>query len=164
MKVVTRAMATDVWNVPMLFRFYSGSLLDLVTVDRLNDDINRHGRDDALFVLDRGFCTSRNIRHMQASERSFVIPTRADLSAVNRLLSALKGAKGKEKRVYDSHGYAVLTAEIGLGRPPWSRRTGPRPTTSPCPGMRNSVSRALLLRMSDTTRSSILTRSRPGSC
>lgn len=80
------------WNVPILFRFYSGSLLDLVTVDRLNDDISRYGCDDTLFVLDRGFCTSRNIRHMQASERSFVIPTRTDLSAANRLLSALKGA------------------------------------------------------------------------
>lgn len=114
LRVVKRAMATDMRGVPMLFRFYPGSLSDLATVDRLNDDITRYGRDDALFVLDRGFCSGRNIRHMLASGRSFVIPARTDLSAVKRLLSAFKGAKGKEKRVHDRHAYTVLTAEIGL--------------------------------------------------
>lgn len=48
-------MATDMRNILLMYRFYPGSLSDLATVNRLESDIVRYGRDDALFVMDMGF-------------------------------------------------------------------------------------------------------------
>lgn len=114
LRVVKRAMATDMRGVPLMYRFYPGSLSDLATVDRLESDIVRYGRDDALFVMDRGFCSGGNIHAMIGKKRRFVIPAITSFKAVKTLLTRFKSAKEKVNMVYDGHAYTVWKTEIGL--------------------------------------------------
>ena len=113
LKVVKKAMATDMRGIPLMFRFYPGSLSDLATVERMEADIVRYGRDDALFVMDRGFCSGANIREMIAKGRRFVIPAKTS-KAVKTLLTQFKDSKDRENLVFEGHAYAVWKAEIGL--------------------------------------------------
>ncbi len=113
LKVVKKAMATDMRGIPLMFRFYPGSLSDLATVERMEADIVRYGRDDALFVMDRGFCSGANIREMIAKGRRFVIPAKTS-KAVKTLLTQFKDSKDRENLVFEGHAYTVWKAEIGL--------------------------------------------------
>ena len=114
LRVVKRAMATDMRGVPLMYRFYPGSLSDLATVDRLESDIVRYGRDDALFVMDRGFCSGGNIHAMIEKGRRFVIPVMTSFKAVKVLLTRFKSSKEKVNMVYDKHAYTVWKTEMGL--------------------------------------------------
>lgn len=114
LKVVKRAMATDMRGVPLMYRFYPGSLSDLATVDRLESDISRYGRDDTLFVFDRGFCSGANIHGMLERRRRFVIPAMTSYKAVKTLLTRFKNAKEKTSMIYNEHAYSVWKTEIGL--------------------------------------------------
>ena len=114
LRVVKRAMATDRRGIPLMYRFYPGSLSDLATIDRLESDIVRYGRDDALFVMDRGFCSGANIHGILERGRSFVIPAMTSFKAVKTLLTRFKDSKDKVSMVYDDHAYTVWKTEIGL--------------------------------------------------
>ncbi len=114
LKVVKKAMATDMRGVPLMFRFYPGSLSDLATVDRMEADIVRYGRQDALFVMDRGFCSGSNIHAMVEKGRRFVIPAKTSMKAMKALLTQFKDSKGRENLVFEGHAYTVWKAEVGL--------------------------------------------------
>ena len=112
--VVKRAMATDLRGVPLMFRFYPGSLSDLATVKRLEDDIRRYGRDDALFVMDRGFCSGWNLQGMLKAKRRMVVPAKLEFKAVKTALTEFRKSAEKESRVFDGHAYTVWRTEVGL--------------------------------------------------
>ncbi len=114
LRVVKKAMATDMRGVPLMFRFYPGSLSDLATVERMEEDIVRYGRDDALFVMDRGFCSGANIREMIAKNRRFVIPAKTSMKAMKTLQTQFKDAKDRQSLVFEGHAYTVWKAEVGL--------------------------------------------------
>ncbi len=114
LRVVKRAMATDMRGIPLMFQFYPGSLSDLATVERMEADIARYGRDDALFVMDRGFCSGANIHEMIAKNRRFVIPAITSFKAVKTLMTQFKDTKDKEDLVFEGHAYTVWKTEIGL--------------------------------------------------
>lgn len=114
LRVVKRALATDMRGVPLMFRFYPGSLSDIATLDRLQSDIRRYGREDALFVMDRGFCSGGNIRGMLQKGMRFVIPAITSFKAVKALLTRFRDSKDRASMVYDHHAYSVWKAEVGL--------------------------------------------------
>ena len=114
LRVVKRAMATDMRGIPLMYRFYPGSLSDLATVDRLESDIVRYGREDALFVFDRGFCSGANIHGMLERKYRFVIPAKTSYKAVKTLLTCFKDSKEKNSMIYGEHAYTVWKTEIGL--------------------------------------------------
>lgn len=114
LRVVKRGMATDMRGIPLMYRFYPGSLSDLATVDRLESDIVRYGRDDALFVMDRGFCSGGNIHGMLEKGRRFVIPAVTSFKAVRTLLTRFKTSKEKASKVHGGHAYTVWKTDIGL--------------------------------------------------
>lgn len=112
--VVKRAMATDLRGVPLMYRFYPGSLSDLATVKRLESDIHRYGRDDVLYVMDRGFCSGANLHGMLEAGRRVVVPAKLDFKAVKTALTEFRKAAEKESRVFDGHAYTVWKTEVGL--------------------------------------------------
>ncbi|MBR7152832.1 MAG: transposase [Candidatus Methanomethylophilaceae archaeon] len=112
--VVKRAMATDMRGVPLMYRFYPGSLSDMATVDRLESDIRRYGRDDALFVMDRGFCSGRNLHDMMVKKRRFVIPATTSPKAIRTLMTRFKTTRERVNMIHDEHAYCVWKTEIGL--------------------------------------------------
>ena len=115
-----KAMATDMRGIPLLFRFYPGSLSDLATVDRLLDDLKRYERTDAVFVMDSGFTSGSNIRGMIARGTHFVSPAKPDCKAVKTLLTDFRRASEKKALVYGGRAYTVWKTELGLkesGRP-----------------------------------------------
>lgn len=114
LRVVKKAMATDMRGIPMLFRFYPGSLSDMATVDRLQEDIERYGRDDALFVMDRGFCSGANLHEMLVRGRRFVTPAVTGPKAAKTLMTRFNSATDKVTLVYDKHAYTVWKTEVGL--------------------------------------------------
>lgn len=114
LRVVKKGMATDMRGIPLMFRFYPGSLSDMATVDRMQEDIERYGRDDALFVMDRGFCSGANIHGMLERGRRFVVPAKTDFKAISRLLTLFGGSVPKETMVHNGHAFTVWRAEVGL--------------------------------------------------
>ena len=118
LKVVKRAMATDMRGVPMMYRFYPGSLSDIKTVERLEEDIQRYGREDAVFVMDRGFVSGSNLHDMLSKGRNFVIPAKTDSSAVKGLLTEFNRTKERKDMVHNGHAYTVWETEIGLKESP----------------------------------------------
>ena len=114
LRVVKKAMATDMRGIPLMFRFYPGSLSDLATVDRLLGDLERYGRTDAVFVMDRGFTSGSNIHGMLARGAHFVSPAKLDYKAVKTALTDFRKTSGKRTLVYDGHAYTVWTTELGL--------------------------------------------------
>lgn len=114
LKVVKKGMATDFRGIPLMYRFYPGSLSDLATVDRLQEDLERYGRTDILHVMDRGFCSGFNIHNLISKNRSFVIPAKSGSKAVKTILTEFKKTSEKESKVYDGHAYTVWKTEIGL--------------------------------------------------
>lgn len=116
LRVVKRALATDLRGIPLMYRFYPGSLSDMATVDRLERDIERYGRKDCLFVLDRGFESGANLHTMLERGRRFVIPAKLDSDAVKSALTAFKKTKERKARVFNNHAYSVWKTKIGLKR------------------------------------------------
>ena len=114
LKVVKRALATDLRGIPLMYRFYPGSLSDLATVERLEADIERYGRSDCIFVMDRGFESGYNLHMMLDKGRRFVIPAKLDSKAVKSVLTDFKRTKERSTMVYDGHAYTVWKTEIGL--------------------------------------------------
>jgi len=114
LKVVKRAMATDMRGIPLMYRFYPGTLSDIRTVERLEEDIRRYGREDAVFVMDRGFVSGSNLHDMISKGRNFVIPAKTDSSAVKVLLTEFNRTKERKDMVFDGHAYTVWETEIGL--------------------------------------------------
>lgn len=112
--VAKRAMATDMRGIPLMYRFYLGSLPDIRTVERMEEDIRRYGRDDILYVMDRGFLLGWNLHEMLYNSRSFIVPAKTDSVAIKALLTDFKRTKEKKDMVYDGHAYTVWKTEIGL--------------------------------------------------
>ena len=114
LKVVKRALATDLRGIPLMYRFYPGSLSDMATIERLEDDIERYGRKDCLFVMDRGFGSGSNMHMMIERDRRFVVPAKLDSKAVKAVLTEFRKTKERNVRVFDGHAYTVWETEIGL--------------------------------------------------
>lgn len=112
--VVKRAMATDMRGIPLMYRFYPGSLPDIRTVERMESDIRRYGRDDILYVMDRGFISGWNLHEMLSNSRSFIVPAKTDSLAIKTLLTDFNRTKERKDMVYDGHAYTVWKTEIGL--------------------------------------------------
>ena len=63
-KQTKTGFATDMRGIPLMFRHYPGTISDIATVDRMVSDIRRYGKEDALFVFDRGFVSGANVKHL----------------------------------------------------------------------------------------------------
>lgn len=75
-------------------RVYPGALSDMDTLERMTDDINRFGGSDAIYVMDRGFCSGSNLKHMLDRSYRFVLPAPITGKAVKRLLTLFNGSRG----------------------------------------------------------------------
>lgn len=70
-----------------MYRFYPGALLDMDTLERMSDDIARFGGSDAIYVMDRGFCSGSNLKYMSDKSYRFVLPAPISGKAVKRPLT-----------------------------------------------------------------------------
>ena len=91
-----------------------GPFSSIRTVERMGDDIHRYGREDAVFVMDRGFVSWSNLHDMMSKKRSFVIPAKTDPSAVKTLLTEFNKTKERRDIVHDGHAYTVWETEVDL--------------------------------------------------
>ena len=106
--------ATDMRGVPLMFRHYPGTISDIATVDRMVSDIGRYGRDDALFVFDRGFVSGANVKHLLDKGVRFTAPANTSSKAVKALLSRFVRTSESEDAIHDGHAYKVWRTEVGL--------------------------------------------------
>lgn len=93
LKQVKIGLATDLRGIPLMYRVYSGALSDVDTLERMTDDINRFGGSDAIYVMDRGFCSGSNLKHMSDRKYRFVLPAPITGKAVKRLLTLFNSSK-----------------------------------------------------------------------
>jgi hypothetical protein len=107
-------IATDMRGVPLMMRNYPGTLSDLATVDRLVEDVERYGRNDAIFVFDRGFVSGLNVQHLLEKKIRFVVPANTSPKAIKTLLTRFKETNEKKNMIHDGHSYTVWKTEIGL--------------------------------------------------
>lgn len=114
LKQVKIGLATDMRGVPLMYRHYAGNVSDMDTVKNLADDIRSYGREDALFVMDRGFCSGWNVRFMLSNDYDFVIPATTSSRAVKRLLTRFNRSKDVVDMEHDGHMYRVWKTELGI--------------------------------------------------
>lgn len=114
LKQVKTGFATDVRGVPMMYRHYAGNVSDMDTVKLLADDIERFGGSDAVFVMDRGFCSGWNLRYMLTNGHRAVVPANTSSKAVKSLLTEFSSASEKADMEHDGHMYSVWKTEIGI--------------------------------------------------
>ena len=113
-KQTKTGFATDMRGVPLMFRHYPGTISDIATVDRMVSDIGRYGRDDALFVFDRGFVSGANMKHLLEKGLRFTAPANTTSKAVKTLLSRFVRTNDSKDMVHDGHAYRVWETELGL--------------------------------------------------
>lgn len=106
--------ATDMRGVPLMFRHYPGTISDIATVDRMIADIERYGRNDVLFVFDRGFVSGANVKHLLDSGLRFTVPANTSSRAIKTLLSRFVRTGDAMDMIHDGHAYRVWKTELGL--------------------------------------------------
>lgn len=106
--------ATDMRGIPLMFRHYPGTISDIATVDRMVSDIGRYGKEDALFVFDRGFVSGANVKHLLDSDIRFTAPANTSSKAIRTLLSRFVRTNESADMVHDGHAYRVWRTEVGL--------------------------------------------------
>ncbi len=114
LKQVKLGFATDLRGIPLMYRFYPGALSDMDTIRNLSDDIARFGGSDAIFVMDRGFCSGSNLKHMVDSRYRFVVPAPITGSAVKKLLTEFNRSKETVDMEHDGHMYRVWKTDLGI--------------------------------------------------
>ena len=114
LKQVKVGLATDLRGVPLMYRHYAGNVSDMDTVRLLSTDIERFGGSDALFVMDRGFCSGWNLHFMVQNGYRFVVPATTGSKAIKKLLTDFNNTKDAEDLEHEGHMYKVWKTEIGI--------------------------------------------------
>lgn len=121
LKQVKLGLATDLRGIPLMYRFYPGALSDMDTLERMSDDIARFGGSDAIYVMDRGFCSGSNLKYMSDKGYRFVLPAPISGKAVKRLLTLFRSSKEVMDMKHDGHMYKVWKTELGIVAD-WNRK------------------------------------------
>lgn len=114
LKQIKLGFATDIRGVPMMYRFYPGNVSDMDTVKNLAMDIESFGGADAVFVMDRGFCSGSNIRMLLNGGFKFVMPASVTSKAVRKLLTRFPRTKETVDMEHNGHMYRVWKTELGI--------------------------------------------------
>lgn len=114
LRQVKIGFATDARGVPLMYRLYAGNVSDVDTVKLLSSEIKRYGGTDALFVMDRGFCSGWNIRFMLNEGLRFAVPAPVSGRAVKKLLTDFNSVKEKKTLAHGGRMYRVWETELGL--------------------------------------------------
>jgi transposase len=77
-------------GMPLFYSLYPGSIHDVTTLKNIVSELEILSLDTTTFVLDKGFYSKANLRHMQGMK--FIIPLPARCSAEEKLVA---GAQGK---------------------------------------------------------------------
>lgn len=114
LKQVKLGLATDLRGIPLMYRLYPGALSDMDTLELISDDIARFGGSDAIYVMDRGFCSGSNLKYMSDRGYKFVLPASINSKALKRLLTSFGSSKEVVDRKHDGHMYRVWKTELGI--------------------------------------------------
>lgn len=113
-KQTKTGFATDMRGIPLMFRHYPGTISDIATVDRMVSDIRRYGKEDALFVFDRGFVSGANVKHLLDSGIRFTAPANTSSKAIKTLMSRFVKTNESQDLIHDGHAYKVWMTRIGI--------------------------------------------------
>ncbi len=116
LKQVKVGFATDMRGVPLMYRQYSGNVSDMDTVKLLAKEIIQYGGAEALFVLDRGFCSGWNVRFLLKSGIKFVMPATTSSQAVKKLFTEFNSVKEIETKEHNKRMYKVWKTELGINK------------------------------------------------
>ena len=113
-KQTKTGFATDMRGIPLMFRHYPGTISDIATVDRMVSDIRRYGKEDALFVFDRGFVSGANVKHLLDNGIRFTAPANTSSKAIKTLMSRFVKTNESQDLIHDGHAYKVWMTRIGI--------------------------------------------------
>lgn len=102
------------WRVLLIYCPYAGNVSDMDTVGFLTKDVELYGREGAIFVMDRGFCSGWNVRFMPSNGYRFIIPATTSGKAVKRLLTQFNGSNNVVDIEHDDYMYRVWKTESGI--------------------------------------------------
>lgn len=60
-------------EIPLFFRTYAGSIVDVSHLPSMTADNEELGIDRVFFVMDRGFCSTRNVQLMKQNKQPFIV-------------------------------------------------------------------------------------------
>lgn len=82
-------------TTPLFYELYKGSIVDLSQCGRMVGQMQDLGYRDIGFILDRGYCTIDNIRHLDDAGYDFMMMAKTGTKAVSDVIKA-HGAEAKD--------------------------------------------------------------------
>ena len=76
-------------GIPVMYDIYPGSIVDVSTLANTLAKLKSHGVKDGMFVLDRGFFSTENIKSLEGSGLNYIIPASEILKEVKKVISGI---------------------------------------------------------------------------
>jgi hypothetical protein len=116
MKQMNVGLVTDRHGVPAMFELYPGSIADIRTLERTVERVRELKGGDCTLVMDRGFGSAANLKHMLENGMPFVIPGKKGTKCVKTLLSALVKEKHNAGNlmIHDRTTYSVYASKVAI--------------------------------------------------
>jgi transposase len=76
-------------GIPVMYDIYPGSIVDVSTLVNTLAKLKSHGVREGMFVLDRGFFSTDNIKSLESSGLNYIIPASEILKEVKKVISGI---------------------------------------------------------------------------
>ncbi|MBQ9327532.1 MAG: transposase [Solobacterium sp.] len=110
--IINTAVSYDVDNkIPLFYEEYPGSIVDISELDTMIEKAVGYGYKDIGFILDRGYFSKANIRHLDELNYDFLIAAKGTAKFIRKFIDEAKGGFESEhktrNRRYQVYGKTV---------------------------------------------------------
>ena len=112
--IINTAISYDLSNrIPLFYEEYPGSIVDVSQLNMMIEKAKGYGYKNIGFILDRGYFSKANIRHLDELHYDFLIAAKGSASFIRKFIDEVKGSfetdrKNRNSR-YQVYGKTVKT-------------------------------------------------------
>ena len=108
--IINTAVSYDINNqLPLFYEEYPGSIVDVSELDMMIEKAKGYGYKNIGFILDRGYFSKANIRHLDELHYDFLIAAKGSASFIRKFIDELKGSFETSRKNRNSY-YQVYGA------------------------------------------------------
>lgn len=110
--IINIAIAYDSTNKePLFYEEYPGSIVDISQLDFMINKVSSFGYKDIGFIIDRGYFSKGNLKHIDELNYSFLIAVKGNKNFINKFVKEVKGTF-ESKRVNRISKFACVGTTI----------------------------------------------------
>lgn len=97
--IINTAVSYDVNNkIPLFYEEYPGSIVDISELDMMIEKAKGYGYRNIGFILDRGYFSKANIRHIDELNYDFLIAAKGSARFIRKFIDEVKGSFESDRR------------------------------------------------------------------